>query len=85
MTPAPAPSSPTTFVSGTATSSKKQALTRQPPITRTGWISTPTDRVSISSTDRPWWRSDSGSVRTRAKIQSARWAPDVQSLAPFTT
>ncbi|MNT66893.1 hypothetical protein D3C72_2049910 [compost metagenome] len=40
--------------------------------------------MSISSIEMPSWALASGSVRTRQKIQSAKWAMVVQVFWPLT-
>ena len=65
---------------------KKTSLNSEPPVSCSiGRISTPSWSSGTSRKDRPWWRSEPGSVRAITKHQSASWALEVHTFWPSTT
>ena len=76
--------SPTTFVLGTRTSSKKTSLKEWPPARLTsGRTLMPGLRMSTMNIVRPLCLGASGSVRAASQPQSERCAPDVQIFWPL--
>ena len=68
-----------------ASSKKVSQKGELPLIRRIGFTVTPGWCMVISTKLMPSCLGTSGSVRTRAKIQSATWAPEVQIFWPLMT
>ena len=81
----PALSSPTRFSFGTSTLSKNVSQNGDLPLINViGLVETPGFSISISKKLIPLCFGSFGPVLTRAKIQSALSAYDVQTFCPFT-
>ena len=65
---------------------KKTSLNSEPPVSCSiGRTSTPSWSIGTSRKERPWWRSEPGSVRQTTKHQSDSCALEVHTFCPSTT